>query len=36
MIGMNRERSRGEELDEGKKRGEETGDEILQTHSLTK
>lgn len=36
MIGMNRERRRGEELDEEKKRGEETGDEILQRYLLTK
>ncbi len=36
MIGMNRERRRGEELDEEKKRGEEMGDEILQTYLLTK
>lgn len=36
MIGMNRARRRGEELDGEKKRGEETGDEILQTYLLTK
>lgn len=36
MIGMNRERMRGEELDEEKKRGEETGDKILQRYLLTK